>query len=217
VRITSVRLVSLSQRAVAAIRYTVEPMGQPLQLVVQSELVANEALPDMGKDPRVAAVLESPLVSEDVAVNNDQRRTVLVHRTKVSGLMLAAGMAHEVTGPGQMSVRTEAGPDFGRCTVAARMAAGERLEVVKYIGYGWSSQRSRPALHDQVTGALALASLTRWDGLLADQRGYLDEFWAGATSWWTATRRSSRRCGSACSTSCSPGPGPSAVRSPPRA
>jgi alpha,alpha-trehalose phosphorylase len=64
--------------------------------------------------------------------------------------------------------------------VAAQVAAGERLEVVKYIGYGWSSQRSRPALHDQVTGALALARLTGWDGLLAEQRGYLDDFWAGA-------------------------------------
>ncbi len=94
--------------------------------------------------------------------------------------MLAAGMAHEVTGTEKMSVRTEASDDLGRCTVAARVAAGERLEVVKYIGYGWSSQRSRPALHDQVTGALALGRLTGWDGLLAEQRGYLDDFWAGA-------------------------------------
>ena len=115
VRITSVRMVSLSQRAVAAIRYTVEPVDQPLRLVVQSELVANEALPDMGRDPRVAAVLESPLVSEDHdAVNDDQQRVILVHRTKNSGLMLAAGMAHEVTGPKTMSVRTESGPDVGR-------------------------------------------------------------------------------------------------------
>jgi alpha,alpha-trehalose phosphorylase len=181
VRVTSVRMVSLSQRALAAIRYTVEPVDGPLRLVVQSELVANEALPDMGKDPRVAAVLESPLVSEEnVAVNDDQARVIMVHRTKASGLMLAAGMAHEVTGPERMSIRTESGPDVGRTTVAARVAAGERLEVVKYIGYGWSSQRSRPALHDQVNGALALASLTGWDGLLAEQRAYLDEFWAGA-------------------------------------
>jgi alpha,alpha-trehalose phosphorylase len=181
VKVTSVRMVSLSQRALAAIRYTVEPVGEPMRLVVQSELVANEALPDMGKDPRVAAVLESPLVSEEHAVaDDDQHRVVLVHRTKLSDLMLAAGMAHEVTGTEKMSVRTEASDDLGRCTVAARVAAGERLEVVKYVGYGWSSQRSRPALHDQVTGALALGRLTGWDGLLAEQRGYLDEFWAGA-------------------------------------
>jgi alpha,alpha-trehalose phosphorylase len=35
-------------------------------------------------------------------------------------------------------------------------------------------------LHDQVVAALAAARLTGWDGLLAEQREYLDEFWAGA-------------------------------------
>jgi alpha,alpha-trehalose phosphorylase len=181
VRVTSVRMVSLTQRALAAIRYTVEPVDEPMRLVIQSELVANEAMPDMGKDPRVAAVLESPLVSEEhVAANGDEQRVILVHRTKVSNLMLAAGMSHEVTGPEKMSVRTESAPDLGRTTVAARVAPGERLEVTKYIGYGWSSQRSRPALHDQVAGALSLARLTGWESLLEEQRGYLEDFWAGA-------------------------------------
>ncbi|HEY2441631.1 MAG TPA: glycosyl hydrolase family 65 protein [Streptosporangiaceae bacterium] len=181
VRITSVRFVSLSQRAVAAFRYTVEPIDEPLRVVVQSELVANEELPDMGKDPRVAAVLESPLVSEEhIAVNDGQLGAFLVHRTRASGLRLAAGMSHEVTGPEKMSRHTEAFPDLSRCTMATRLAPGERLEVVKYVGYGWSSQRSRPALHDQVVGALALARLTGWEGLLAEQREYLDQFWAGA-------------------------------------
>jgi alpha,alpha-trehalose phosphorylase len=182
VRITSVRLVSLTQRAIAAVRYTVEPVDGPLRLVIQSEIVANEVLPETRKDPRVAAVLESPLVSEEhVANDDDQARVILVHRTKVSNLMLAAGMSHEVAGPEKMSVRTESSPDLGRTTVAAqRVGVGERLEVTKYIGYGWSSQRSRPALHDQVVGALSLARLTGWEALLAEQRGYLDEFWAGA-------------------------------------
>ena len=31
-----------------------------------------------------------------------------------------------------------------------------------------------------MTGALALGRPTGWDGLLAEQRGYLDDFWAGA-------------------------------------
>ena len=31
-----------------------------------------------------------------------------------------------------------------------------------------------------MVGALAAAHLTGWDGLLAEQRAYLDEFWDGA-------------------------------------
>src|SRR6266568_2993016 len=55
VRISSVRLVSLTQRAFADIWYTVEPVSEPLRLTIQSELIVNEALPDPGDDPRTAA------------------------------------------------------------------------------------------------------------------------------------------------------------------
>ncbi len=181
VRVTSVRMVSLTQRAIAAISYTVEPVEGTVRLVAQSELVANEQMPDLGRDPRTAAALESPLVSEEYIADNDgQCRAILVHSTRVSGLRIAAGMQHEVHGPDRMSVHSEAYPDVGRTTVAAEVPLGQRLQIVKYIGYGWSSARSRPAMHDQVAAALALAKLTGWDRLAADQRAYLDDFWAGA-------------------------------------
>jgi alpha,alpha-trehalose phosphorylase len=182
IRMNSVRMVSLTQRAIAAISYTVEPVDTKLRLVLQSELVANEELPKRSGDPRVAAILESPLVSEEHESHSDgeSSRALLVHRTRVSGLRMAAGMSHEITGPEKMSRRTESSPDLGRTTVAAEVSPGEQLRIVKYIGYGWSSQRSRPALIDQVTGALAGARLTGWEGMLAEQRAFLDEFWDGA-------------------------------------
>jgi alpha,alpha-trehalose phosphorylase len=93
---------------------------------------------------------------------------------------MAAGMSHHISGPEKMVIQTESYPDLARGTVAAEVSPGEQLHIVKYVGYGWSSQRSRPALVDQVAGALAAARLTGWDGLLAEQRAYLDEFWAGA-------------------------------------
>jgi alpha,alpha-trehalose phosphorylase len=181
IKVTSVRMVSLTQRAIAAISYTVEPVDQTLRLVLQSEVVANEELPRSGKDPRLATILQSPLVSEEhESSEGTPARALLVHRTRASGLRMAAGMSHEISGPAKMACRTESFPDLGRVTMAAQVAPGEQLHVVKYIGYGWSSERSRPALIDQVVGALAAAHLTGWDGLLAEQRSYLDEFWEGA-------------------------------------
>jgi alpha,alpha-trehalose phosphorylase len=197
VKVTSVRLVSLTQRAIAAISYTVTPMtlasepsgeepadspgGEPLRLVVLSEIVANEEIPVQAADPRAAAMLAEPLVSEyHDAINSGHSRAILVHGTRSSKLRLAAGMAHEVNGPKRMALSVESFPDLGRLTVAAEVPYGEQLQVVKYLGYGWSSQRSRPALIDQVAGALAAAELTGWDGLLAEQREFLDAFWEGA-------------------------------------
>ena len=54
---------------------------------------------------------------------------------------------------------------------------GQQLRIVKYLAYGWSSLRSRPALRDQAAAALSSARYTGWDGLLETQREYLDEFW----------------------------------------
>ncbi len=179
VRVSSVRLVSLTQRAVVAIAYEVEPVDdEPLRIVLQSELVANEELPPQSQDPRAAAALENPLVSEEHAARNHQ--ALLVHRTRRSGLRLAAGMDHIVEGPEQSRDEMTSSPDVCRLTIATVLRPGERLRVVKFLAYGWSSQRTRPALHDQVVAALAGARLGGWDGLVAEQRDYLDEFWAGA-------------------------------------
>jgi alpha,alpha-trehalose phosphorylase len=197
VRVKSVRLVSLTQRAIAAISYSVTPVtlptganaeapadspgGEPLRVVVLSEIVANEEIPAMSADPRAAAILAQPLVSEEHnATNHDHARAILVHGTRSSKLRLACAMAHDVTGPKKMAMHVESFDDIGRLIVAAEVPPGEELRLVKYVGYGWSSARSRPALIDQVSGALAAAELTGWDGLLEEQRTFLDAFWAGA-------------------------------------
>ncbi|HKF76816.1 MAG TPA: glycosyl hydrolase family 65 protein, partial [Candidatus Dormibacteraeota bacterium] len=173
--VSSTRLVSFAQRAVAAILYEVEPVDRPLSVVVQSELVANEPVPAMGMDPRQAALSSSPLQGEHHS--HHDRRAVLVHVTEASRLRMAAGMDHEVEGAVRFDTRTESDPDLARLTVAAELEPGRRLRLVKFLAYGWSSQRSAPSLRDQVDAALAAARLRGWDWLLEAQRAYLDEFW----------------------------------------
>ena len=176
VHIRSRRLVSFTHRAIAAVCYEVEPVGAKARVVVQSELVANEPMPQPSNDPRVAAALASPLVSED---HGTRGRTAveLAHHTAVSGLRMAAAMDHLVDGPERMDVHAESGPDTGRVTVTTVLQPGERLRIVKFIAYGWSSLRSRQALLDQAVAALTAARQSGWDGLLAEQREYLDTFW----------------------------------------
>jgi alpha,alpha-trehalose phosphorylase len=175
VRVGSTRLVSFAQRTIAAILYEVEPVDRPLRVVVQSELVANEPAPPRSADPRAAAALESPLHSEEFSHND--ARVVLVHSTKHSGLRVAAGMDHVVEGPEGTVTSSESASEVGRMTVAANVGVGQRVRVVKFIAYGWSSQRSLPAVRDLVVAALAEARHTGWDGLVALQREYLDDFW----------------------------------------
>ncbi len=178
IKVSSVRLVSFTQRAVAAISYEIEPLDAPVRVVVQSELVANEELPLLERDPRTGAVPASPLVGEE----HEAHGTVglLIHHTRMSGLRIGAAMDHHVDGPSDTVIESESSADLARISIAAQLKPGEQLRVVKLIAYGWSAQRSRPAVHDQVEAALAAARLTGWTGLLAEQRAYLDAFWAHA-------------------------------------
>jgi alpha,alpha-trehalose phosphorylase len=178
IKVSSVRMVSFTQRAIAAISYEVEPLDAAVRVVVQSELVANEALPDQGRDPRTGIVTMSPLECEEHQAQGT--RGLLVHHTRASGLRIGAAMDHHVEGPHETIIESESSPDVARVTITTRLKPGERLRIVKCIAYGWSSLRSRPAIHDQVRAALSAAQLTGWEGLLAEQRAYLDDFWACA-------------------------------------
>ena len=177
VRIHSTRMVSLTQRAVAVIAYEVEAVD-PALVVVQSELVANETPPDAELDPRSANALTSPLVGEEILVY--RCGAVMVHRTRDSGIQVGAAMDHEIDGPEGTQVDVEASGDVGRVTVAVSLEPGQTLRLVKYVAYGWSKVRTRPAVHDQVVAALAGARRSGFEGLLADQRAFLDGYWSGA-------------------------------------
>jgi alpha,alpha-trehalose phosphorylase len=175
IRVSSTRLVSFAQRAVAAILYEVEVLDGKTPVVVQSELVANETLPLTENDPRAAAALASPLRSEFFGERGT--RLILEHSTRVSGLTMAAAMDHVVEGPPGTRSISESFEDVGRLLVSADLVPGGPLRLVKFLTYGWSSKRSAPAIVDQVAAALAEARHRGWDGLLADQRAYLDDFW----------------------------------------
>ncbi len=178
VRVNSTRLVSLVQRAAAAILYEVEPLDATVRLVVQSELVANEAGGQTHDDPRAAAVLEAPLKSEHFFA--EDARVVLTHSTKRSRLLMAAAMDHVVDGPDGTATTSEGSADVGRFTVTTTLNPGERLRVVKLLAYGWSGKRSVPAVRDQVIAALDQARHTGWEGLVEEQHSYLDDFWGRA-------------------------------------
>ncbi len=174
VRVTSTRLVSFTQRAVAAIRYEVEPLESPARIAVQSELLANEESPVLSGDPRLGAPLGNVFTDEYHLARDTA--AVLVNRTKQSGLRVGAAMDHLIDCP---NARTDsrAITDGGLVTATAVVQPGQRMQVTKFVAYGWSGERSLPGVRDQVWAALSAARQSGWDGLLADQRAFLDDFW----------------------------------------
>jgi alpha,alpha-trehalose phosphorylase len=175
VRVTSSRLVSFTERVLAAICYEVEALDDGFYAAIQSDLLANNGSSQISRDPRDSAPLPRPLKGE--LSDGQNMRGVLVHRTARSRLRVAAGMDHLIELPDGVSSTMEAGRDLARLTIACKLQPGEKLRLVKLLAYSWSSRRSAAALRDQVDAALAVAKLAGWDELAARQREYLDRFW----------------------------------------
>jgi alpha,alpha-trehalose phosphorylase len=175
VRVSSTRLVSFTQRAIAAVLYEVESLEDEIPVVVQSELTANETMPLVTNDPRAAAALTSPLQSQFFAERD--LRVILTHTTRASKLTMAATIDHIIEGPQGTDASSESFEDTGRVLITADIAPGKPLRVVKLLAYGWSAERSVSAIQAQVAAAGAGARHIGWEGLLADQRAYLDDFW----------------------------------------
>jgi alpha,alpha-trehalose phosphorylase len=100
-----------------------------------------------------------------------------VNCTKVSKLRVGAGMDHLIECPAEVRVEARAFPDGGLVTASTVLQPGQKLRIIKFVAYGWSGVRSLPGVRDQVYAALSAAKQSGWDGLLAEQRQYLDEFW----------------------------------------
>ncbi len=176
VEVRSTRLVSFVQRSIAAIRYEVRVLDDaPLRVVAQSTLTANEPGPPRSADPRAAEVLAAPLIAEEQELHG--KRAVLVHRTRASGLRVAAGMDHLVDGPDGTVSDSDIAPDLARMIASCELPAGGSLTVTKYLAYGWSGSRTLPSVRDQVDAAMASAKRAGWDQLVTRQREYLDDFW----------------------------------------
>ncbi len=176
VRVTSTRLVSFTHRAILAIVYEVEPLDGRANVVVQSELVANEAIPHVTGDPRSAAATKAPLVSEEHLARGTA--ALLIHHTRHSRLRVAAAMDHVVTGTPALKVVAETLPDSARVVAIDTLEPGQKLRIFKLVAYGWSAERTQPAMRDQVAAALLAARHAGWEQLVAEQRRYLDDFWA---------------------------------------
>jgi alpha,alpha-trehalose phosphorylase len=174
-RISSTRLVSFTQRAVAAISYEVEPLEGQRRIAVQSELLANEQLPASDGDPRETAVLKNVLQSEHTIARDSF--ILAVHRTARSGLRVGAAMDHLVDAPTNVLVESHTHRDGGMVTASAVLEPGQRLTVTKFVAYAWSAERTEDAISAQVIAALTAAKQSGWDGLVSEQRAYLDDFW----------------------------------------
>jgi alpha,alpha-trehalose phosphorylase len=122
--VRSSRLVSFTQRSIAAIQYEVEPVDEPARLILQSELVANEdaarrSAATRGSRPRCAARWRPRSTTHTSSA-------LLVHTHRRSGCGWPRPWTTQSTARAHRR-RHRDPPDWARTTVACVLRPERRL------------------------------------------------------------------------------------------
>ena len=170
------RLVSFTERHLAAISYEVTVVNASAPVVIVSELASHKREVTEADDPRLArAFKEEVLVSEGSTV--DQRRVLLNYITRSSRLRLACGMDHSIQTECPYTMRSSCPDHCGQVVFSVDAAQGKPIRIIKYLTYHTARGESAAELRARAERTLDRALLHGFDRIVEDQRKYLDDFW----------------------------------------
>jgi alpha,alpha-trehalose phosphorylase len=180
VQVRSRRLVSFTDRHLAALWYEVTLLDAAAPIVLSSELVQHRQPRMLAEDdPRLARQLErSVLVPE--SRDAQAQRLLRGYTTRRSGMTLTCGFDHALETECAWSVEQEETERADRVVFAVDAEAGKPVRLVKFLTYHTSRNVSVAEQLDRCRRTLDRVQRNGFDSLLGAQRRYLDDFWQRA-------------------------------------
>jgi alpha,alpha-trehalose phosphorylase len=176
VLIKSRRLVSFEHRHLAAIAYEVTVQNAEAPVVISSEMLY-EHLDEAGDgDPRRSQGFEGRPLLPQVSYARE-RRIVLGHSTRRSGMSLACGIDHAVETECRYGSAIECSDDAGRLVITADAKPGAPIRLIKYMAYHTSRRATPEELCARAERTLDRATSEGFEALLEQQQDFLDAFW----------------------------------------
>ena len=176
VSITSRRLVSFSQKRVAAISYAVT-LNADAFIVISSEMMAHElSVSPSLNDPRLAKVFADRVIHPRKSYSKD-RRIVLCHGTEHSRLTLACATDHllETACPHEVTVNHN--DDFGQVAIRIEARAGHPIHLTKFMVYHTTHTASPEELCGRAEWTMDRVMARGFEPLLLAQEHYMAGFW----------------------------------------
>jgi alpha,alpha-trehalose phosphorylase len=195
VSVVSERVVSLEHRHLAMLRLSLELLDAPAAVTITSQLVNRQdvAVPDIGPqhaDPRRSRTFDRRVLEPVLQTNTDAGSpgggtVTLGYRCIGSGMTIAAAYRHEVAADGEVGFDTAIEGDRAATTMRLDAGLGNTVTLTKYVAYHSSSQipgdpddASADELATRCHATLDAAAAAGWEHALAEQRAWLDRFWA---------------------------------------
>jgi alpha,alpha-trehalose phosphorylase len=191
VLIRSTRMVSFTQRHVAAMRYEVTVLNAKAPVVVVSEMVNHAAIIDTTKAESAGGLGVAAPVAEDPRLAKSFKEQVLVHeRTDVTGLRilmgfharssrmsLGCGMDHVVESENTYTSSSACPEHCGQVVFSVDAEPGKPFRLYKYLAYHTSHSEQPVEMRARAGRTLDRAVRHGYAALEADQRTFMDDFW----------------------------------------
>jgi alpha,alpha-trehalose phosphorylase len=177
VLITSRRLVSFTNRHVAAISYCVTLLNADASVVISSEMAANQPTSRIdGHDPRQTMGFGGRVLHHRKSYSRNCR-IVLCHTTEKSRLLLAAATDTALKTACQHTPKVVHTEDFGQVAFTIAAQRGSPIQLTKYMVYHTSGTASAEELCGRAEWTMDRITQQGFQQLLASQEQYMDDFW----------------------------------------
>lgn len=193
VRVRSERVVSLEHRHLAVMHMEVTLLDQSAPIVISSQLLNRQDGEDEyhvssaslgeGKDPRQARKFDRRVLVPKLKEHSDPDdpsggQVTLGYQCAQSGMTIAAGYRHVVNTACEYAVDTKIDDDLAKSVFTFDAHAGQTIHLTKFVVYHTSRGIPTRELADRCTRTLDRARGEGRDRIYADQRAWLDDFWA---------------------------------------
>src|ERR1700751_948632 len=177
VLITSRRLVSFTNRHVAAISYRVTLLNTTASLVISSEMTANQATAYTdANDPRQTRGFAGRVLHPQTNYSKD-RRIVLCHATEKSRLSLSCTIDHTLETSCQHTHKVACTEDFGQVAFTIEAEPDCPIHLTKFMVYHTSRTASAEELCGRAEWTMDRVMVQGFRQLLGSQEQYMDDFW----------------------------------------
>ncbi len=177
VKINITRLVSLTNKHLAAICYQVTPLNFTGEIRIYSAIDGDVQNLQADKDPRVGSNLQGRVLNM-IKKKSSEQAGALLQKTKNTGFLLACAMRNQLISS-DFSVKTVADEFIIGTNYYLTAQKGEDIKLYKYLGYV-TSKNNDGSILERVEEIVAEAEKTGFSKLAQEQEEYLAEFWEHA-------------------------------------
>ncbi|GAA3520612.1 glycosyl hydrolase family 65 protein [Aeromicrobium panaciterrae] len=189
VQITSRRMVSFTQRHLAVLTFEVTMLDDHAPVAISSQILNRQDGEDEyhvrsmsmgeGVDPRKAGEMRHRvLLPESNSGNLADGRVTLGYKCAESGMTLAVAADHRLETANNYSKRIQTDDDLAKLIYRIDAEPGQPITLTKLVSYHTSRGVPSRELLDRCRRTLDRAQEEGLEKQFADQRAYLDEFWA---------------------------------------